>query len=89
MEGGEAGPSSHIIRRKDITKEEYKDILRKAVHRVGPRIHARELGQGDVMGVSGQGRQGRWVSLEGEEREGMDFLQQTSGGQVQDSPAWT
>lgn len=23
--------------KKDITKEEYKDILRKAVHKVGPR----------------------------------------------------
>lgn len=58
--------------KKDITKEEYKDILRKAVHKVGPR--------GDTcMGWAGgrlrdgrewTGRQGRWVSLEGEREIG-------------------
>lgn len=30
--------------KKDITKEEYKDILRKAVHKVGPR----DCGIGDL-----------------------------------------
>lgn len=33
--------------KKDITKEEYKDILRKAVHKVGPRgEQITEVGRG-------------------------------------------
>lgn len=59
--------------KKDITKEEYKDILRKAVHKVGPRgqIHG---GQGDETERwtcadrrPQMGRQAWRVSLEGEE----------------------
>lgn len=33
--------------KKDITKEEYKDILRKAVHKVGPRGLTGDLGPGE------------------------------------------
>lgn len=38
--------------KKDITKEEYKDILRKAVHKVGPRdCGIGELGPGEGQRV--------------------------------------
>ena len=58
--------------KKDITKEEYKDILRKAVHKVGPEeTDARGWagGDGGSVGVSGQA-DSQWVSPEGEREIG-------------------
>ena len=58
--------------KKDITKEEYKDILRKAVHTVGPEeTDARGWAEGRQRGGRERtGRQGWWVSLEGEREIG-------------------
>lgn len=63
--------------KKDITKDEYKDILRKAVHKVGPQGHrsARWGGAGGPADrQTGSGRQGRWVRSVWKVRRAQDFL---------------
>lgn len=65
--------------KKDITKEEYKDILRKAVHKVGPRgeqVHrggerSRRRGGHVQTDVTQTGSWEGCVCLEGEERDGI------------------
>lgn len=62
--------------KKDITKEEYKDILRKAVHKVGPRAGQLLRGWGRMDGETDTCRQmstgrteGWWVGLESKESD--------------------
>lgn len=65
--------------KKDITKEEYKDILRKAVHKVGPGGEQGRRGGAEgekerrtrTDGCTRMGTREWWVCLEGEEGDGI------------------
>lgn len=60
--------------KKDITKEEYKDILRKAVHKVGPERQVHRWVEGVERPPYAGGENEGWYSLEG---EGDNFIKPT------------